>query len=75
MSLESVSMMAPGVAWDICWAIEERVGQPVQPYRTAAAFRCLGIGGNSQQLLALRCAKSNGTFAPVVGHYRQYQQE
>ena len=57
-------MMAPGVAWDICWAIGGRVGQPVQPSCTAAAFRGLGTGGNSQQLLVLRCAKSNGTFAP-----------
>jgi hypothetical protein len=68
-------MMAPGVERDICWAVGERVGRPVQPSCTAEAFRCLGIGGNSQQLLVLRCAKSSGTFAPVVGHYRQYQQE
>jgi hypothetical protein len=67
-------MMAPGVERDICWAVGDRVGRPVQPSCTAEAFRCLVIGGHSQQLLALRCAKSNGTFAQVVAHYQRYQQ-
>jgi len=73
MRLESGSMMASGVERAICWAVGNRVGRPMQLSGIAQVFRGVLIGNHSHQLLALRCARFNSTFAQVAATDRRHQ--